>query len=79
MSKKRQAVVRTVVVEKNPNSYSKALEEVKKVSGFTAALPLRAASAGAAVEYEFLVSDEMSDCETELMTMRLEAEGFGRR
>jgi len=79
MGKKRQAEARTAVVDKEPGSYQKVLSEIKKISGFNAALPIRAKCAGHAVEYEFLVADDIKHCEAELMNMRLEAEGFGRR
>jgi len=80
MGKKRQADIRTVVVDKESGNYQKALTEVKKVSGFNSVLPVRAKCAGSAVEYEFLVADDIKHCEAELMNMRLEAaEGFSRR
>ena len=71
---KSKAEVRTVIVNKSDNSYQEALAEVKKSSGFSAALPIRAGVVGAAIEYEFLVSDDIKNCEEELFTMRVEAE-----
>lgn len=71
---KRLAEERTVVVEKTDSSYANALSEVKKVSGFESALPIKANLVGNAVEYVFLVSDTIKHCEDELFQMRVEFE-----
>jgi len=73
MAKKR-VQERAVVVDRGDNVLQRAMDEVKHVSGFSVAMPIRARLAGAAVEYEFLVADTQQECEQALMNMRLDHE-----
>jgi hypothetical protein len=76
MAKKNKckAEERTVIVDKGDSSYLNAVSEVKKISGFDCAIPIKARLVGNAIEYEFLVSDTMLSCEQELLNLRIESE-----
>lgn len=73
MSKKK-IEERTVEVPKGDKSHTEAMEEVKKVSGFSACLFLRGRVVGDKVEYEFLVGNDENALKAELFARRMEVE-----
>lgn len=71
---KRASEERTVEVPKGDDSYNKACEEVKNISGFSEYLFLRSKLKGSTVEYQFIVGNDLNILKADLFSRQLEAE-----
>ena len=75
MAKKKSKVEeRTIEVMRGDNCAQRATDEVKKLSGFDCALPIKAKLIGSNVEFEFLVGHNQIDLDLELAALRADAE-----
>ena len=73
---KKRIEERAVTVDKEPvnSQFQRAMTEVKQVSGFPEAIPIRVHTEGAAVEYEFMVGHELKELQADINARRLDAE-----
>lgn len=75
MAKKKKIEERTVEVPRGNDSLIKAKEEVQRVAGFSANLPIRGRLISRdRVEYDFFVGDDENSLRVELLQKQMDAE-----